>query len=52
MDVHEVARGFPMQFHYSNVAFLMSWLGEATIIVLALVPLEDILRGPSLDHEE
>lgn len=52
MDVREVARGFPMQVHYSDMAFLMSWLGEATNVVLALVPLEDILRGPSPNHEE
>ena len=51
MDVREVARGFPMQVHYSDMAFLMPCLEEAANVIIAIAPLEAILHGPSLDHE-
>jgi hypothetical protein len=51
VDVYEVARGFPMSADPNDMAFLMPRLEEATDNVLTIVPLEAILRGPSLDRE-
>jgi hypothetical protein len=51
VDVYEVARGFPVSADPNDMAFLMPRLEEAAHTVLAIVPLEAILRGPSPDHE-
>jgi hypothetical protein len=51
VDVHEVARGFPMGVSRTDMAFLMPCLEEGADAVLALAPLDDILRGPSQERE-
>lgn len=51
VDVREVARGFPADVNGTDVAFLMPRLEEAIDAILAFAPLENILRGPSLDRE-
>lgn len=51
VDVCEVARRFPVSVDPNDVAFLMPYLEEAADAVLAIAPLEAILRGPSLDRE-
>jgi hypothetical protein len=51
VDVYEVARGIPVSADPNDMAFLMPRLEEATDTVLAIVPLEAIIRGPLLDRE-
>ena len=50
MDVHEVAGGFPTGVDPNDLAFLMPHLEDAADAILAIAPLDDILRGPSPDH--
>jgi hypothetical protein len=51
VDVYEVARGFPTYVNGTDVVFLMPRVEEANDAILAFAPLENILCGPSLDHE-
>jgi hypothetical protein len=51
VDVYEVARGFPVSADPNDLALLMPRLEEAVDTILAIVPLEAILHGPSLDRE-
>ena len=50
IDVHEVAGGFPRGVDSVDLAFLMPHLEDAVDVVLAIVLLDGILRGPSLDR--
>lgn len=52
VDIHEVSSSFPVHVCCADVASLMPYLDDATDMVLASVPLEDILRSPSPAHEE
>jgi len=51
VDIHEVVEGFPEGARDSNVRFLMPSQEDATDAILAIIPLEAILHGPSSDHE-
>jgi hypothetical protein len=50
VNVHEVAGGFPRSVNPVDLAFLMPRLEDATDSVLAIGPLDEILRDPSLDR--
>ena len=50
MDIPEVAGGFLTGVNPNDLTFLMPHLEDVADAVLAIAPLEDILRGPSPDH--
>lgn len=50
VDVCEVAGGFPKSVDPNNLVFLMPRLEDVADVILAIVPLDDILCGPSPDH--
>ena len=51
VDISEVVEGLLRGTRDSDMALLMPHLEEAVDVVLAIAPLEVVLRGPSLDHE-
>jgi hypothetical protein len=51
MDVGEMVDGLPRNTNDTTMALLMPYLEEAANAVLAIAPLEAVLRGPSLDRE-
>jgi hypothetical protein len=50
VDVYEVAGGFPTSVDPNDLAFLMPCLEDVANVLLAIMPLDDILYGPSPDH--
>ena len=50
VDVREVASCFPIGVDLDDLAFLMPRLEDAADTVLAIVPLDNILHGPSPNH--
>jgi hypothetical protein len=49
-DVYEVAGGFPTSVDPNDLAFLMPRLEDVADVVLTIMPLDDILYGPSPDQ--
>ena len=49
VNIREVAGSFLRGVDPIDLAFLMPRLEDAADTILAIAPLEDILRGPSLD---
>lgn len=50
VDVHEVAGGIPTCIDPNDLAFLMPRMEDVADAILTIVPPDDILHGPSLDH--
>ena len=50
VDIRKVVGGFLTGINPNDLKFLMPHLEDVADAVLAIAPLQDILRGPSLDH--
>jgi len=50
VNVRKVAGGFPRGYDPVDLAFLMPHLEDAADVVLAILALDEILRGPLSDH--